>query len=62
MQRLHNKLCVVTGAARGIGRAIAARFHTEGATVIATDLDEPAGTSAARRSAAAFPRSTSDSK
>jgi FlaA1/EpsC-like NDP-sugar epimerase len=27
MQRLHDKTCVVTGAARGIGRAIADRFH-----------------------------------
>lgn len=47
MQRLNNKICVVTGAARGIGRAIAARFHAEGATVILTDIDSPAGTRAA---------------
>jgi NAD(P)-dependent dehydrogenase (short-subunit alcohol dehydrogenase family) len=40
MQRLKNKTCVVTGAARGIGRAIASRFHDEGATVIVTDIDE----------------------
>ena len=39
MQRLNNKTCVVTGAARGIGRAIAARFHNEGAVVIVTDID-----------------------
>ncbi|WP_352598957.1 hypothetical protein [Mesorhizobium sp. M0488] len=31
MRRLNDKLCVVTGAARGIGRAIAASFHDEGA-------------------------------
>jgi len=43
MQRLKNKTCVVTGAARGIGRAIAARFHDEGAAVIVTDIDEAAG-------------------
>lgn len=43
MQRLKNKICVVTGAARGIGRAIAARFHEEGAVVIATDIDEATG-------------------
>lgn len=43
MQRLKNKTCVVTGAARGIGRAIAARFHDEGAIVIGTDIDEVAG-------------------
>ena len=43
MQRLNNKTCVVTGAARGIGRAIAARFHGEGAVVIVTDIDEAKG-------------------
>ncbi len=43
MQRLNNKTCVVTGAARGIGRAIAARFHDEGAVVIVTDIDEATG-------------------
>ena len=47
MQRLKNKTCVVTGAARGIGRAIAARFHDEGAVVILTDRDEAAGAAAA---------------
>ncbi|EIZ78913.1 short-chain dehydrogenase/reductase SDR [Novosphingobium sp. Rr 2-17] len=47
MQRLNNKTCVVTGAAQGIGRAIAARFHDEGATVIVTDIDETAGAEAA---------------
>lgn len=47
MQRLKNKTCVVTGAARGIGRAIAARFHDEGATVIATDIDPAMGAAAA---------------
>lgn len=43
MQRLKNKTCVVTGAARGIGRAITARFQEEGAVVIATDIDRTAG-------------------
>ncbi|MDQ2893184.1 MAG: SDR family oxidoreductase, partial [Pseudomonadota bacterium] len=33
----------ITGAARGIGRAIARRFHDEGAIVIATDIDGVAG-------------------
>lgn len=47
MQRLNNKTCVVTGAARGIGRAIAARFHDEGARVVLTDIDGPAGYAAA---------------
>ena len=47
MQRLKNKTCVVTGTARGIGRAIAARFHDEGAVVIATDIDAAAGAATA---------------
>lgn len=47
MQRLNNKICVITGAARGIGRAIAERFHAEGGTVILTDLDAAAGAEAA---------------
>lgn len=48
MQRLKNKTCVVTGAARGIGRAIAARFHAEGAAVVATDIDEALGRAMAK--------------
>lgn len=40
--RLAGKTCVVTGAARGIGRAIAEAFQREGAAVIATDRDAAA--------------------
>lgn len=47
MQQLNNKTCVVTGAARGIGRAIATRFHQEGAVVVVTDIDEGAGAATA---------------
>ncbi|BAV64941.1 SDR family oxidoreductase [Sphingobium cloacae] len=47
MPRLKDKICVITGAARGIGHAIAARFHEEGASVIVTDLEEASGTAAA---------------
>jgi len=47
MQRLNGKTCVVTGAARGIGRAIAARFHNEGGIVIATDIDHATGAATA---------------
>jgi 3(or 17)beta-hydroxysteroid dehydrogenase len=47
MHRLNNKICVITGAARGIGRAIAERFHVEGARVVVTDIDEATGPAAA---------------
>jgi NAD(P)-dependent dehydrogenase (short-subunit alcohol dehydrogenase family) len=47
MQRLTGKICVVTGAARGIGRAIAQAFLAEGGMVVATDRDEVAGASMA---------------
>ena len=39
MRRLEGKLCVVTAAGQGIGRASAERFAAEGARVIATDLN-----------------------
>jgi NAD(P)-dependent dehydrogenase (short-subunit alcohol dehydrogenase family) len=37
MQRLHNKVALVTAAASGIGRATALRFAAEGAQVLALD-------------------------
>jgi len=37
--RLAGKVCIVTGAASGIGRAAAELFGAEGATVVAADLD-----------------------
>ena len=40
MLRLNTKICIVTGAGRGIGAAIARAFAREGATVIVTDKDE----------------------
>ncbi len=54
MPRLNGKTCVVTGAARGIGRAIAARFHAEGARVFLTDIDGAAGTASAAAIGCAF--------
>ena len=38
MKLLENKTAVITGAARGIGRAIAEKFALNGANVIITDL------------------------
>lgn len=37
--RMHGKRAIVTGAGRNVGRAIAELFVTEGATVVAVDLD-----------------------
>ncbi len=41
--RLEGKVCVVTGAASGIGAATCARFAEEGATVVGADLVESPG-------------------
>lgn len=47
MNRLQDKVALVTGAARGIGFAIAKRFHQEGARVYVNDLDGEAAQKAA---------------
>ncbi|TMD67764.1 MAG: SDR family oxidoreductase [Chloroflexi bacterium] len=38
-QRFKDKVVIVTGAAKGIGRAIALRFGSEGAHIIVNDVD-----------------------
>ena len=40
MQRFNNKLVVVTGAASGIGKATVKRLLSEGANVIALDVND----------------------
>jgi NAD(P)-dependent dehydrogenase (short-subunit alcohol dehydrogenase family) len=40
MSRLAGKVCVITGAAGGIGRETAALFRAEGATVVGADLTD----------------------
>ena len=46
--RLKDKVAIVTGAAHGIGLAIARRYVTEGARVTLADVDAAAGEAAAR--------------
>ncbi|MFC6085420.1 3-oxoacyl-ACP reductase [Sphaerisporangium aureirubrum] len=43
MQRLLDRVAVITGAAGGIGLATARRFAEEGAKVVCADLDEEGG-------------------
>ncbi len=41
--RLKDKVAIVTGAAQGIGRAIAMRFGAEGAHVVVNDTNMEGG-------------------
>lgn len=47
--RLQGKTAIISGAARGIGEAIAAAFVREGARVIVTDIDDEGAAKAAER-------------
>lgn len=47
--RLNGKSAIITGAARGIGYAIADRFVDEGIKVVIADIDHEAGNAAATR-------------
>jgi len=49
MQRLHNKVSLITGAAQGIGLATALKFSQEGAIVIVCDVKQAAIDDAVRQ-------------
>ena len=48
MQRLDDRVAMITGAASGIGRAITERLASEGAAVMITDVSDEAGAQAVK--------------
>jgi len=50
--RLQGKNCIVTGAGRGIGRAVALAFAAEGGNVLVNDVDADAATAVAEEAKA----------
>ncbi|MBU6503173.1 MAG: SDR family oxidoreductase [Burkholderiales bacterium] len=51
---LGGQVCIVTGAAQGIGEACARRFAREGARVVIADVDDPRGQTLARELGAMY--------
>jgi meso-butanediol dehydrogenase/(S,S)-butanediol dehydrogenase/diacetyl reductase len=49
MGRLDGRTCVITGAARGIGRGIAHGLAREGAAVVVADVNEPGANAVAQK-------------
>ena len=49
MARVQGKVAVVTGAAKGLGEAIALRLAEEGATLMLGDIDDEALTASAEK-------------
>src|SRR4029079_15363672 len=45
-KRLQGKICVVTGAGQGIGRATARRLGAEGGTIVVADRNDKGATEA----------------
>ena len=56
MNRLVDKVAVITGAGSGIGRAAAKMFVAEGAKVVVAEIDETLGEASAREAGARFVR------
>jgi NAD(P)-dependent dehydrogenase (short-subunit alcohol dehydrogenase family) len=54
MQRLQDRVAVITGAGSGIGLASARRLAAEGARVVAVDIDKDAGQAAAEETGGVF--------
>jgi NAD(P)-dependent dehydrogenase (short-subunit alcohol dehydrogenase family) len=54
MQRLQDRVAVITGAGSGIGLASARRMASEGARIVAVDIDKAAGQAVAQETGGTF--------